>query len=83
MVSLNQCNVVTTPNTQQIELIQQNTLEKQRLWEVIPRIFFIKLQRRLSNRIKYKESFEKFVLLVANVGNIIYINRQNRVAIHK
>lgn len=31
MVSLNQVNVVTTPNKEQIGLLEQNTLKKQRL----------------------------------------------------
>lgn len=83
MVSLNQFNVVTTPNKQQIGLLQQNTLEKRRLSEIVHSIFFIKLQRRLSDRTKYRVSYEKFVLLVTNVENIIYINRQNRLAVYK
>lgn len=82
MVYLNQFNVVTS-NKQQIGLLQQNTLEKRRLSEIVHSIFFIKLQRRLSDRIEYKVNYEKFVLLVANVENIIYINRQNRLAVHK
>lgn len=82
-MSLNQFNVVTTSKKQQIGPFQQNTLEKRRLSEIVHSIFFIKLQRRLSDRIKYGVSYEKFVLLVANVEYIIYINRQNRLAVHK
>ena len=74
--------MVTTPNKKQIEPLQQNTLEKRRLSEIVHSIF-IKCQRRLSDRIKYKVSYEKLVLLVANVENIIYINRQNRLAVHR
>ena len=62
MVSLNQFNVLATPNKQQIGPLQQNTLEKRRLSETVHSVFFIKLQRRLSDRIKYQVSYEKFVL---------------------
>ena len=48
MVSLNQFNVVATPNKQQIGPLQQNTLEKRSLSETVHSVFFTKLQRRLS-----------------------------------
>ena len=83
MVSLNQFNVVATPNKQQIGPLQQNTLEKRSLSETVHSVFFTKLQRRLSDRIKYKVSYKEFILLVANVENIIYICRKNKLAIHK
>jgi hypothetical protein len=81
MVSLNQFNVVRTLNKQQIGPLQQNTLEKRKLSEIVHSVLFINLWRRLSGRMKYKVTYEKFVLLVANVENIIYINRQNRLAV--
>lgn len=82
-MSLNQFNAVAAPNKQQIGPLQQNTLEKRSLSEILHSIFFIILRQRLSDRIEQKVSYEKFVLLVANVENIIYINRQNRLVVHK
>lgn len=51
-------NVARTPNKQQIRLLQHNT---RKLSDIVHNIFFIKLRWRLSARIKYKVTYERFV----------------------